>query len=217
MKIFSRIGLFIFIFIICYISTTRAQQAPPFLDNRTGWVDSVFSTLDLDAKIGQLFMVAAYSNRNDAHRQEIMELVKQYKIGGLIFFQGGPVRQAILHNEYQSAADVPLLVAMDCEWGIGMRLDSTIRYPYQMALGAVQNDELIYNMGREIAAQFKSALFGAWPYVHQTGLAISSTSTVTLIPCSSIVFLAISSLSPYVDGCDIGLPSLSVLYLNGHS
>jgi len=155
MKIFSRIGLFIFILILCHISTTRAQKAPPFLDNRTGWVDSVFSTLDLDAKIGQLFMVAAYSNRDDVHKREIMELVKQYKIGGLIFFQGGPVRQANLHNEYQSAADVPLLVAMDCEWGIGMRLDSTIRYPYQMPLGAVQNDELIYDMGAEIAAQFK--------------------------------------------------------------
>jgi beta-glucosidase-like glycosyl hydrolase/CubicO group peptidase (beta-lactamase class C family) len=125
------------------------------VDIQTQWVDSVFSTLDLDAKIGQLFMVAAYSNKDDAHRQEILELVEDYKIGGLIFFQGGPVRQANLHNEYQAAADVPLLVAMDCEWGVGMRLDSTIRYPYQMALGAVQDNDLIYSMGEEIARQFR--------------------------------------------------------------
>ena len=135
--------------------SNRAQVKPPFLDTQTQWVDSVFNTLDLDAKIGQLFMVAAYSNRDASHKQEILELIERYKIGGLIFFQGGPVRQAQLHNEYQSKADVPLLVAMDCEWGIGMRLDSTIRYPYQMALGAIQDNDLIYSMGEEISAQFK--------------------------------------------------------------
>jgi beta-glucosidase-like glycosyl hydrolase len=155
MKSIFRVPIIIFFLTAGLINSSNSQEKPPFLDNQTDWVDSVFSTLDLDAKIGQLFMVAAYSNRDEAHKQEILELVEKYKIGGLIFFQGGPLRQANLHNAYQAKADVPLLVAMDCEWGVGMRLDSTIRYPYQMALGAVQNDELIYDMGEELARQFK--------------------------------------------------------------
>jgi len=155
MKLFFKASILAFFLITGIYNTSISQIHPPFLDNQSDWVDSVFSTLDLDAKIGQLFMIAAYSNRDDAHRQEILELVEKYKIGGLIFFQGGPVRQANLNNEYQSKAEVPLLVAMDCEWGVGMRLDSTIRYPYQMALGAIQNDSLIYEMGEEIADQFK--------------------------------------------------------------
>jgi len=154
MKFFFKASILVFFLIAGGYSSTNSQINPPFLDNQTDWVDSVFSTLDLDAKIGQLFMVAAYSNRDDTHRREILELVEQYRIGGLIFFQGGPIRQANLYNEYQSKAEVPLLVAMDCEWGVGMRLDSTIRYPYQMALGAIQDNELIYSMGEEIASQF---------------------------------------------------------------
>ena len=155
MKIIFKASLLVIFIITGIFNSSTSQTNPPFLDNQTDWVDSVFSTLDLDAKIGQLFMVAAYSNQDDVHRQEILELVEKYKIGGLIFFQGGPVRQANLNNEYQSKAEVPLLVAMDCEWGVGMRLDSTIRYPYQMPLGAAQDNDLIYDMGKEIARQFK--------------------------------------------------------------
>ena len=155
MKSFFRVTIIVLFLIVGFINSSYSQGRAPFLDTQTDWVDSVFSTMDLDAKVGQLFMVAAYSNRDEAHKQEIMELVEKYKIGGLIFFQGGPVRQANLHNAYQIKADVPLLVAMDCEWGVGMRLDSTIRYPYQMALGAIQNNDLIYDMGEEVARQFK--------------------------------------------------------------
>ena len=155
MRFFSKALVVTSFLVSGFLISSNAQERPPFLDKQTDWVDSVFSTLDLDAKVGQLFMVAAYSNRDEAHKLEILELVEQYKIGGLIFFQGGPVRQANLHNAYQAKADVPLLVAMDCEWGVGMRLDSTIRYPYQMALGAIQNNELIYDMDEEVASQFK--------------------------------------------------------------
>ena len=119
------------------------------------WVDSVFNTLTSKEKIGQLFMAAAFSNRGAEHQQEIMNLIKTYKIGGLVFFQGGPVRQARLINKYQRNSAVPLLVAMDAEWGLGMRLDSTVSFPYQMALGAIENDELIYAMGKELASNFK--------------------------------------------------------------
>jgi len=77
-------------------------------------------------------MVAAYSNKDDSHNQEIAQLVSKQGIGGLIFFQGGPVRQALLTNHYQSLAKVPLLIGIDAEWGLGMRLDSTISYPRQI-------------------------------------------------------------------------------------
>src|SRR5690606_2444445 len=98
-------------------------------------------------------MAAAYSNRDEAHEQEILKLIRDQKVGGLVFFQGGPVRQSRLINTYQEASKVPLLMAMDAEWGLGMRLDSTISYPYQMTLGAIRNDSLIYKMGAEVARQ----------------------------------------------------------------
>lgn len=119
------------------------------------WVDSVFSQLTPRQRIGQLFMAAAYSNRGSDHRKEIKHLIREYGIGGLVFFQGGPVRQATLTNDYQQASAIPLLIAMDAEWGLGMRLDSTVNFPYQMALGAIEDNQLIYEMGRELALNFK--------------------------------------------------------------
>ncbi len=128
---------------------------PPFAGEPDRWVDSVFNSLTLEQKIGQLFMVAAYSNRDSEHVDEVARLISEYNIGGLIFFQGGPVRQAKLTNHYQSVAQTPLMIAMDAEWGLGMRLDSTLSYPRQMTLGAIQDDQLIYRMGAEIARQMK--------------------------------------------------------------
>ena len=119
------------------------------------WVDSVFNRLNTDERIAQLIMVAAYSNRGEEHTSEIVRLIREQKIGGLIFFQGGPVRQGKLTNQYQASSAVPLLIAMDAEWGLGMRLDSTISYPYQMTLGALKNDSMIYQMGAQVARQLK--------------------------------------------------------------
>jgi beta-N-acetylhexosaminidase len=117
------------------------------------WVDSVFEAMTPEQRLGQLFMVAAYSNKNEAHYQKIDSLIQHCHLGGLIFFQGGPLRQAKLTNRYQSLAKLPLWIGMDAEWGLGMRLDSTISFPKQMALGAIQENNLIYNMGKEIARQ----------------------------------------------------------------
>lgn len=132
------------------------QKTPEFLQyTNSTWVDSVMKSLTPNERIAQLIMVAAYSNKGEEHRQEILELIKNQKIGGLIFFQGGPIRQVSQMNEYQVASKVPLLGAIDAEWGLGMRLDSTISYPFQMALGAIQDDSLIYKMGTEVARQIK--------------------------------------------------------------
>ncbi|QNF33901.1 serine hydrolase [Adhaeribacter swui] len=128
---------------------------PAFLQTNQRWVDSVFATLSPDERIAQMFMIAAYSNRSRAFEDSIANVISQYKVGGLIFFQGGPVRQAKLTNRYQSLAKVPLLIAMDAEYGIGMRLDSTTRFPYQMSSGGLEDEKLIYEMGKEVATQFK--------------------------------------------------------------
>jgi hypothetical protein len=123
---------------------------PPFLNAKADkWVDSVFNSLTPDERIGQLFMVAAYS-KTTTPNEEIVSLIKNQKIGGLIFMQGGPGRQAILNNYYQNISKVPLMIGIDGEWGLSMRLDSTMKYPWQMTLGAIRDNQLIYDMGVEI-------------------------------------------------------------------
>ncbi|MGY5851873.1 glycoside hydrolase family 3 N-terminal domain-containing protein [Salegentibacter sp. F14] len=132
------------------------EQKPPFLKYQNSkWVDSIIENLSPDERIAQLIMVAAYSNRGAEHKQEILDLIREQKIGGLIFFQGDAKTQAHLMNDYQLVSEVPLLGAIDAEWGLGMRLDNTISYPFQMALGAIQNDSLIYDLGQEVARQIK--------------------------------------------------------------
>lgn len=128
---------------------------PDFLKSKSDWVDRTMADMPIEERIGQLFMVAAYSNRDAAHFLELERLVRDYHIGGLIFFQGGPLRQARMCNQLQEAAKTPMLIGLDGEWGLAMRLDSTISFPRQMTLGAIQNDSLIYAMGREIGLQFK--------------------------------------------------------------
>ena len=135
---------------------TTGSIPPPFVSHLDDpWVDSVLNTLTPDERIAQLIVVAAYSNRNTAHTQELVNMVKNHKVGGFIFFQGGPGRQARMINQLQEASEVPLLMAMDAEWGVGMRLDSTISYPYQMTLGAVRNTQLIYQMGQQVAHELQ--------------------------------------------------------------
>ena len=132
------------------------ELRPPFLESTTyQWADSILDSLTLDQKIGQLFMVAAYSNKDQAHVNEIKKLVKDYEIGGLIFMQGTPEKQIELNNTYQSLANIPLMIAIDGEWGLPMRLKNTHLFPKQMTMGAVQYDSLIYNMGKEMALHCK--------------------------------------------------------------
>jgi len=129
------------------------DKAPPFLHANQHWVDSVFQTLSPEERIAQLIMIPVYSNRNQAYIDSVSQLVKTYKVGGMIFFQGGPVRQAKMTNRYQRESKVPLMVSIDGEWGLSMRLDSTVRFPYQMSLGGIEDEKLIYQMGAEIARQ----------------------------------------------------------------
>jgi beta-N-acetylhexosaminidase len=131
------------------------KEGPAFLQTEEKWVDSVFASLSGDERLGQLFMIPAYSNRDMKHVREVRETIEKYKIGGLIFMQGGPMREAKLTNYYQGLSKTPLMIAIDGEWGLAMRLDSTPHFPRQMSLGAIQDDSLIYFMGREIALECK--------------------------------------------------------------
>lgn len=131
-------------------------QDPPYLKfmNHT-WVDSVLNSLNEEEKIAQSIWLATWSNRGISHFIEINNLVESLGVGGLIFFQGTAAKQAELINQYQSVAKVPLTIAMDCEWGTGMRLDNLIDFPYQMTLGAINDDSLIYRMGTVIGEHMK--------------------------------------------------------------
>ncbi len=121
----------------------------------TAWARQKLSGMSLDEKLGQLFMVAAYSNKGKQHQDEILQLVKEQKLGGLIFFQGTPEEQARLTNLYQQSASIPLMIAMDAEWGLAMRLKKTFKFSWPMTVGAVQDSSLAYQMGREIARHCK--------------------------------------------------------------
>jgi CubicO group peptidase (beta-lactamase class C family)/beta-glucosidase-like glycosyl hydrolase len=119
------------------------------------WVDSVYESLSWNERIAQLFMVPAYSKGDAKHHKKLLQLVKMNKVGGLIFMPGGPMQQAKLSNQLQSSANIPLLIGMDLEWGLNMRLDSTLRYPNQLTLGAISDDTLICQMSTDIAQKMQ--------------------------------------------------------------
>lgn len=123
--------------------------------SKEAWVDSVFKSLSADEKIAQMMVIRAHSNLGQEHVNGVVNQIKKYNVGALCFFQGGPVRQANLTNLYQSLAKTPLMVTIDGEWGLGMRLDSVIDFPYQLTLGALTDEQLVYEMGLAIGEQMK--------------------------------------------------------------
>lgn len=114
----------------------------------------VLDNMTLDQQIGQLIMLRAHSNLGADHVAHVKREIEQYHVGGLCFFQGTPSGQLALTNDYQDLSEVPLMVSMDAEWGLAMRLpDQTIGFPKQLALGAIRDNTLLYEMGSEIARQ----------------------------------------------------------------
>ena len=129
------------------------DQLLPDSAAKTAWVDSVLHSLSLEEQIAQLLMIRTYSNKNREFYDSISRLIIKYNIGGITFFQGSPHRQAELTNYWQRVAKTPLLVSIDAEWGLGMRLDSVMDFPEQMTLGAIQDNSLIYQTGYQIGKQ----------------------------------------------------------------
>jgi len=119
------------------------------------WVEAKYDTMTLQEKVGQLFMVRAFSNQGNEHVESIKKLIKENHIGGLIFSKGGPVRQAKLNNQFQALSKMPLLIGMDAEWGLSMRLDSTYAFPWNMTLGAIRDNSLIERTGKHIGEHCK--------------------------------------------------------------
>lgn len=111
--------------------------------------------MSLDEKIGQLYMVDVFSANQGAHTERVKKLIEDYHIGGIIFSKGGPMRQAKLTNEYQALSKIPLMISMDAEWGLAMRLDSTFAYPWNMTLGAIEDNSIISKVGYRIGAHAK--------------------------------------------------------------
>jgi beta-glucosidase-like glycosyl hydrolase/CubicO group peptidase (beta-lactamase class C family) len=118
------------------------------------WVDSVYNSLNLNQRIAQLLVVRA-NQSGEGYFRNIQKYIKKYNIGGVTFFKNSPVKQALITNHWQSLSKTPLLISIDGEYGVGMRLDSIFKFPFQITLGAIQNDSLIYKMGKEIAWQCK--------------------------------------------------------------
>src|SRR5690625_2448234 len=127
-----------------------------YINEQHEWVESTFNTLSPRERISQLIMVRAHSDLGQKYIDSVGQVIEDEKLVGVVVFQGDPKGHLDIINAYQERSEVPLLVSIDGEWGLGMRLiDSAISYPYQMTLGAVQDDELIYKMGQEIAKDLK--------------------------------------------------------------
>jgi beta-N-acetylhexosaminidase len=140
-----------FLLIILFFQT----QAQTPQQKAKVWADSVLTSLTKDQRIAQLMIVRAHSNLGADHVKLVTEQIKKYNVGGLCFFQGGPIRQANLTNFYQSIAQTPLMITIDGEWGLGMRLDSVISLPRQLMLGAVPDAKFAYEYGKLIGEQCK--------------------------------------------------------------
>lgn len=149
----------IFLVTLYLLSVFSFAQETPLLSKdivaQQKWVDSIYNAMTLEEKVGQLFMVQAFSNKDLRHENTIYGLITDYHIGGIIFSKGGPYRQAKLTNTFQEAAKVKLLIGMDAEWGLSMRLDSTYAFPWNMTLGAIKDDRLIEQTGRQIGEHCK--------------------------------------------------------------
>lgn len=157
LKVIQLLSLVGFCWLLCtsFFFYENTSGSPSFETVPTPWADSVLCELSVEEKIGQLFMVAAYSNRGYEHKEHLTELIEKHHIGGLIFFQGTPHRQLELTRYFQETSELPLLIGMDAEWGARMRLDSMPRYPRAMMLGAADVEHTYQTAlaaGRELRA-----------------------------------------------------------------
>ena len=149
-------NLLVSLFGICTLS---AQTPDPLVavdyEAQQQWVDSTYAQLSFDEKIGQLFMVMAFSEQGKEHFDAISKNIDENKIGGVIFSLGGPLGQTDWLNRFQKKSKIPLLIGMDAEWGVAMRLDSVQAFPWNMTLGAIQDDKLVQAVGYRIGEQAK--------------------------------------------------------------
>jgi len=141
-------------FLVC-LNVVHASE-PPFLQFlNDSWVNAQLEKMSVDEKIAQLMMLTAYPKQNDASKRQLIEQIRNFKPGGILVMQGTPVGTTEWINEFQENSQTPLLIAIDGEWGPAMRIDSTLIYPSAQAVGAIQDTELIYQMGIDFGQQLK--------------------------------------------------------------
>lgn len=149
--------LFILVSFSMQQNNSQALSSGPIYHNdaNVNWADSILNTLTIEQKIAQLFMVAANGkNLNENHYKKVDSLILNYGIGGVIFFQSGPQQLKLLLSRYNKLSSIGLLAGIDAEWGVSMRLDSAQKFPWMMTLGAIQDEDLIYQFGNHVAQQF---------------------------------------------------------------
>jgi len=148
----------ILITLLFFVFTYNHSQGPLISNDyneQKKWVDSVYSSLTIDEKIGQLFTVWVATKYGSDEINHISNLIKEHHLGGLIFSLGNIKDQGKAINHFQKISKVPLLISMDAEWGVGMRLDDAFSFPYNMTLGAIKNDSLVFEVGKRIGYHAK--------------------------------------------------------------
>lgn len=142
-------------------SIERAEEAARLLAEERkkaedAWINQQFAKMDKDARLGQLFMVGAYPPKGASDEKKIFHAIDSHQIGGIIFFRGHQDRIASLTNRYQKRSKLPLMMAMDAEWGTNMRVSAAVKFPRQLLMGAIQNNALIYDFGAAVAQECKA-------------------------------------------------------------
>ena len=150
--------LFFIAFLVTFFNSYSQNLDPLRTDDyyaQEKWVDSILNSMTVDQKMGQLFMIQAYSNLDTVHENKIKEMIQKYHVGNLIFMQGTPSKQVQLTNTYQSLSKIPLMIGFDGEWGLDMRLQNTYKFPWNMTLGAIQDNTLIRKFGEHLGRHAK--------------------------------------------------------------
>jgi beta-glucosidase-like glycosyl hydrolase/CubicO group peptidase (beta-lactamase class C family) len=147
--------LFLINFTVFFIKKVECQQIS--FQNEANWAAQQLNKMTLEEKIAQIIFIRMHSNKDEQYNAQKIKEIEKYQPGGVCFFQGAPVREINLTNKIQEVSKIPLLVSMDAEWGVAMRLDSVPAFPRQMTLGALADEyyPLIYGVGAEVAKQCK--------------------------------------------------------------
>ena len=142
--------VFLFLLVLSMPVMISGQSAND--EKAAAWADSVYQSLTIEERIGQLIFIRA-NHSGQPYDTKAGGLIERYNLGGVVFFAGDPVQQALQTNQWNALPKTPLFVSIDAEWGLGMRLAGTVRYPLQMTLGAMPHDSLIYSMGIQVGEQ----------------------------------------------------------------
>ena len=150
----------ILVFIFGCVGYLQAQFSPKNitkdLDKKAvKYADSLYAKLSMDERIGQLYIVALYTNKDQNHISGVRKLVEQERIGGIILMQDDAEQEIALVNEFQKKSRVPMLFGMDAEWGLYQRIKIAHKFPWAMTLGAIQDNNLVYEMASKIAEDAK--------------------------------------------------------------